>query len=430
MDKNNGGLLEAAEELVKALDDRMCMNDYGGLSVSKHDEDAVTEAVEKLRAELLRAPADTQPVLPQPMKEYDGYVPAEDGEAGDYYVNGWNDCLEEVRKALAHPAPEAAQPLSFAEGVKAAVKWVEKRRDDYIDEFGYNDPDTGALEFGTGSHAEAKREYVGELEEIVEGLNAILTRASAESVAEPSKCPECDGSGIGTFAGDPCHVCNISQRGKSEALANKIRDEISLVFTDSETTLSDGAKRALYSVNEMAVRLVAAQQQAEPKHATAKAGQHCVNCGLTLGQQTSWCNCEANRAVEAQQVEPVGDERQLPRVYGVSRSINNSHSVLVLLADVPSDDDLLEIRERLNAQSGQRAGVADWIDAAVQNPPDATPVLVSGFEYNDPHYARYYDVCRFEDGAWVSDVTSDMVYTPTHWMTIAAAPTPAAQGGV
>jgi len=80
------------------------------------------------------------------------------------------------------------------------------------------------------------------------------------------------------------------------------------------------------------------------------------------------------------------------------------------------------------AQSGQRAGVVDWIDAAVQNPPDATPVLVSGFEYNDPHYARYYDVCRFEDGAWVSDVTSDMVYTPTHWMAIAAAPTPAAQG--
>lgn len=55
MDKNNGGLLDAAEKLIKELDDRMCMNDYGGLSVSKHDEDAVTEAVEKLRAELLRA---------------------------------------------------------------------------------------------------------------------------------------------------------------------------------------------------------------------------------------------------------------------------------------------------------------------------------------------------------------------------------------
>ncbi|MGM3410601.1 hypothetical protein [Ralstonia holmesii] len=89
----------------------------------------------------------------------------------------------------------------------------------------------------------------------------------------------------------------------------------------------------------------------------------------------------------------------------------------------------MEERGLIAAQSGQRAGVADWVDAAVQDPPDATPVLVSGFEYNNPRYPRYYDVCRFEDGAWVSDANGDTVFTPTHWMTIAAAPTPAAQGG-
>ncbi|WP_167313520.1 hypothetical protein [Ralstonia insidiosa] len=55
MDKTNGGLLDAAEELIKALDDHMYMNDYSGLEVSKHDQPAVDKAVEKLRAEVLRA---------------------------------------------------------------------------------------------------------------------------------------------------------------------------------------------------------------------------------------------------------------------------------------------------------------------------------------------------------------------------------------
>lgn len=55
MDKNNGGLLDAAAALIKALDDHMYMNDYCGLEVSKRDEEEVTQAVEKLRAEVLRA---------------------------------------------------------------------------------------------------------------------------------------------------------------------------------------------------------------------------------------------------------------------------------------------------------------------------------------------------------------------------------------
>ncbi|WP_147405993.1 hypothetical protein [Ralstonia solanacearum] len=120
----------------------------------------------------IHAQADAQPV---------GYAVAMLGSVGFTAACFDADTAPIGSPLFLHPAPEAAQALSFADGVKAAVKWVEKRRDDYIDEFGYNDPYTGALEFGAGSHAEARREYVGELEEIVEGLNAILTRAAAQS---------------------------------------------------------------------------------------------------------------------------------------------------------------------------------------------------------------------------------------------------------
>ena len=54
-----------------------------------------------------------------------------------------------------------------------AVAWVEKRRDDFVEEHGRTDPDTGALEFGSGAHAEAKTEYLGELTETIEGLRSL-----------------------------------------------------------------------------------------------------------------------------------------------------------------------------------------------------------------------------------------------------------------
>ncbi|CAJ0710582.1 hypothetical protein ACPCHQ_11875 [Ralstonia thomasii] len=56
---------------------------------------------------------------------------------------------------------------------------------------------------------------------------------------------------------------------------------------------------------------------------------------------------------------PVGDESQMPRVHGVSRIADNPCSVLVMLMAEPSDDALREIHDRLRAQSGQRAGVAE-----------------------------------------------------------------------
>ena len=59
MNKNKDGLFDAAAELLGILDEAMWMNDYCGLQVSKHDEPAVTEAIEKLRAEVVRAREST-----------------------------------------------------------------------------------------------------------------------------------------------------------------------------------------------------------------------------------------------------------------------------------------------------------------------------------------------------------------------------------
>lgn len=58
-----------------------------------------------------------------------------------------------------------ALPVS---GIELAARFVEKRRDDYVQEFGSTDPDTGTVEYpGNGE------EYVGELEEIIEGIRAL-----------------------------------------------------------------------------------------------------------------------------------------------------------------------------------------------------------------------------------------------------------------
>jgi hypothetical protein len=54
---------------------------------------------------------------------------------------------------------------AFDAGLDAAAKWVAKRCDDYVKEHGSYDYSTGQMEFpGNGE------EYVGELEEIEEGI--------------------------------------------------------------------------------------------------------------------------------------------------------------------------------------------------------------------------------------------------------------------
>ena len=68
--------------------------------------------------------------------------------------------------SLASTRPAEAQAV--AEGLAKAIAFVRKRRDDYVTEHGSYDRETGTTEFpGNGD------EYVGELEEIIEGLKAL-----------------------------------------------------------------------------------------------------------------------------------------------------------------------------------------------------------------------------------------------------------------
>lgn len=62
-------------------------------------------------------------------------------------------------------------------GIEVAARWVNARRAAFDSKHGRPDPDTGAFEYGTGPHAEAKREYSAELAEIAEGLRALSNSA-------------------------------------------------------------------------------------------------------------------------------------------------------------------------------------------------------------------------------------------------------------
>lgn len=69
-----------------------------------------------------------------------------------------------------------------------------------------------------------------------------------------------------------------------------------------------------------------------------------------------------------------------------------------------------------------RALEPKWVDAADQDPPEAKSVLVSGFEYGNPKYARTYGVAFYAEGVWVSDETGERIHTPTHWMPLPEQP--------
>ncbi|TCM56191.1 hypothetical protein C8J36_103563 [Rhizobium sp. PP-F2F-G48] len=71
--------------------------------------------------------------------------------------------------------PPAPQPNLT--GIERAARFVEKRRDDYVQEHGSYDYETGFTEFpGEGL------EYVGELDEIIEGIRALATTEDSADV--------------------------------------------------------------------------------------------------------------------------------------------------------------------------------------------------------------------------------------------------------
>lgn len=89
------------------------------------------------------------------------------------HQDGCLDCSIAREEALQQRLTAADERADLLEGLLAnayetAAKWVEKRMDDYVNEHGSEDPETGSLELpGTGD------EYVCELMEIADGLRAL-----------------------------------------------------------------------------------------------------------------------------------------------------------------------------------------------------------------------------------------------------------------
>lgn len=104
---------------------------------------------------------------PVPTRQWDWVAYIE----GEEEANGPTGSGPTEAEALRDLCEQLAD-LEAAERERCAA-WVDARRDAFCEEHGSIDPDTGTLEFGRGAHAEAKRDYVCELEEIAAGLRTL-----------------------------------------------------------------------------------------------------------------------------------------------------------------------------------------------------------------------------------------------------------------
>ncbi|MCU1123568.1 hypothetical protein ABK045_20385 [Stenotrophomonas pavanii] len=95
--------------------------------------------------------------------------------------NCWRDedqaVASEIGRLMQGPlytAPPAlpAQAVDLGPGLDAAASLIQKKADDYADEFGYDD--MGALSFGRGHHAEVKSAHHFFMLELVDELRALI----------------------------------------------------------------------------------------------------------------------------------------------------------------------------------------------------------------------------------------------------------------
>ncbi len=70
-------------------------------------------------------------------------------------------------------------PIGLQPGLEAAARYVDGLRDDHDHTFGYQDPDTGAWEFGRGPRAEALAEHSVTLAEIADGIRGLAKGGTA-----------------------------------------------------------------------------------------------------------------------------------------------------------------------------------------------------------------------------------------------------------
>lgn len=82
--------------------------------------------------------------------------------------------IREQRERMIAALGQAIRAQRKADGIELSARLVEARRDEYVREFGFYDGETGVTEFpGNGD------EYVGELEEIIDGIRALASEGNA-----------------------------------------------------------------------------------------------------------------------------------------------------------------------------------------------------------------------------------------------------------
>ncbi len=89
---------------------------------------------------------------------------------------GIKPMLSELADAIAEKingTPPAPNVAGIEDGIERAARYIEKQRDDYVQEFGNYDPSTGVTEFSI-----AGEEYLSTLEELIEGIRALHEQAS------------------------------------------------------------------------------------------------------------------------------------------------------------------------------------------------------------------------------------------------------------
>jgi hypothetical protein len=77
----------------------------------------------------------------------------------------------EARVTEVQPAPSV--PEDWKEGVEAVAAMLQKKADDYAEEYGYDD--MGVLSFGEGMCGQIKMDYYTNLIELTEEVRAMLT---------------------------------------------------------------------------------------------------------------------------------------------------------------------------------------------------------------------------------------------------------------